>query len=181
MLSCTLRFAAPILLLLSAAAPILNHPNVADLQAVFGPPGVDFEQHDLHIDLDGDGHPEVLILLADRRRGLSLPKDLATFTKAGTVVDGFALFDGAHPSVPIFYQYSYQDGFDLRLDKIDAQLMLVSDGGRDHTQKIWGWTTDPDGWPASGWEARQRRYDVKSDQWIQPWVTLDKISIEIGK
>jgi hypothetical protein len=184
----TPRYALPLLtllLLLGAVAPpekpAARHPKVVDLQAVFGPAGIDFEQRELTVDLNGDGHPEVLVLLADRRRGLKLPNDAATLTARGTTVDGFAVFDGAHPDIPIFFQYFDYDGIDLRLDKIGGQVSLVADGGRDHLQKVWGWRKYADGWPVDGWEARDRQWDVKSDSWVKNWRPLEKVSVFVGK
>jgi hypothetical protein len=183
----TSRCVWPLLLLLGAVAPasqpVARHPEVADLQAVFGPAGVDFDRREYLIDLNGDGHPEVVVLLADRKRGLPpLPIDTAAFTReGGTVVDGFAVFDGVHPDIPVFYQYFCYDGIQLRVDKVDGQTVLVSDSGRDHLQQVWGWRTYPGGWPVSGWEARERPWDENRHGWGETWHGLEKFSAFLGK
>ena len=114
--------------------------SVDDLQAVFGPRRVAFAERELALDLNGDGKPERVVLLANKLRGYELPRAVSELSKRGGVcVDGFAVFDGVRPKVPVLYQYNEYDGWMVRLDTIDGQRVLVSDGGRDHAQHIWGW------------------------------------------
>ena len=131
------------------------------------------------MDLNGDGHPERVVLLANQRRGLQLPQSSAVWTAAETV-DGFAVFDGRHPDVPVFYQYADYGGFGLRWDVVDGQRMLVSDGGRDHIQYVWGWWVYSEAWPISGWEARAREYNEATQQWGE-WKPREKTYVLVGK
>ncbi len=157
-----------------------SRPSVADLQAVYGPPGVEFERQSLFVDLNDDGIDELLILLVDQRRGILLPLD-SNALASGFTGDGFAVYDGRHPSVPVFYQYNgHNGGYDLRLDQIDNQLCLVSDGGRDHVQKVWGWWRYKGDWLIDGWEARKR--SLQADlQTYGAWSRQPLVSVIVGK
>jgi hypothetical protein len=162
-----------------AIAGCAGRPKVDDLQAVFGPAGIRFDHRALRIDLNSDQRPERVVLLADQRRGLSLPRSEAEWSGAITV-DGFAVFDGRHPGVPVFYQYADDGGLDLRIDVIDGHRLLVADGGRDHVQYVWGWWSYPEVWPPTGWEARQRTFDERSRQWGE-WKPREKTFVLVGK
>lgn len=162
-----------------ASAGCASRADVGDLQAVFGPAGVEFERRELMIDLNGDGRPERVVLLADQRRGLKLPRSAAELS-ATIVVDGFAVFDGRHDDVPVFYQYADYGGFALRLDVVEGRRLLVSDGGRDRIQYVWGWWTYPEAWPPTGWESRQREYDERALRWAD-WKLRDKTFVMVGK
>jgi hypothetical protein len=143
-------------------------PRVEDVQGVFGP-DVEFEQSTLMLDLKGDGHWERVVFLANKARGLTLPRNASELTnKIGVVVDGFIVFDGPNGNIPAIYQYNGYDGYELRLDHVDDQYVFVSDGGRDHIQHVWGWWHYPEVWPVSGWEARQRDWDNAKQQY-GPW------------
>jgi hypothetical protein len=61
------------------------------------------------------------------------------------------------------------------------QLVLVSDDGSDHLQKVWGWRTYPGGWPVNGWEARDRPWDEKRNGWSDTWRGLERVSAFVGK
>jgi hypothetical protein len=177
-----LRILFPFLLLiLLSGAPL---PPVGDkvdeLQAVFGPEGIKFDRSEISVDLKGDGHPQRVILLADRHRGLELPKDNADFLHKGARADGFVVFDGMHPDVVVFYQYLDYGGFQLRFDAVEGHRVLVADGGSDHIQRVWGWWKYPEAWPVTAWEGRQREYDTVAKQWGK-WAALDKVTVFVGK
>lgn len=155
------------------------HSDVDALQDVFGPTGIKFERRELLIDLNGDGIPERVVLLANEKRGLQLPRSARELI-TGDVVDGFAVFDGRHPATAVFYQYPDYDGYSLRWDDVDGQRLLVSDGGRDHMQYVWGWWSYPDVWPVSGWEARARKWNEATQRWCD-WTPREKIFVFVSK
>lgn len=169
-------FVTPLLFL---AAGCANSPSIDELQEVFGPKQVRFQQRAVTVDLNHDGHPERLVLLANQLRGLRLPQDIAGLRR-GAVVDGFAVFDGRHPDVLVFYQYWDYDGLALRLDKVEGNEVLVSDGGRDHIQHNWGWWDYAEAWPPAGWEARHRAYDTSQDRW-GTWQASQRVAVLVGK
>ena len=154
---------------------------VDDLQSVFGPRGVTFSESKPALDLNGDGKPERVVLLANKLRGYELPRAVSELSRTGGVlVDGFAVFDGVRPKVPVLYQYNEYDGWMVRLDTIDGQRVLVSDGGRDHVQHVWGWWRYADSWPPDGWEARDRIWN-QEEQRHGPWIPVPRMNIVVGK
>ena len=162
----------------STLEPLVRRAGVEGLLAVFGPRGVRLESYPLSIDLDGDGTPERLVLLADPRRGVKMP-GRADDLRKGATVTGFALFDGLRPEVVVFYQYYDYDGFQLRLDEIEGRTMLVSDGGRDHAQRVWGWWRHEE-WPPDEWAARERQWDEGVQQYGR-WRAADRVQVVEGK
>jgi hypothetical protein len=150
-------------------------PTVNDVQAVFGPAGIAFDERTFMIDLKGDGHRERVVLLENKERGLKTPKDISDLTnKIGVIVDGFIVFDGPHGNIPAIHQYNGYDGYELRLDHVDGQYVFVSDGDSDDIQHVWGWWHYSEAWPPAGWEARQRDWDNVTQaygQWRQSGLT----------
>jgi hypothetical protein len=130
--------------------------SVDDLQAVFGPRALTFDTREFALDLNLDGKPERVVFFANKLRGLELPRSVSELSdgSGGVIVDGFAVFDGRRPKVPVFYRYNDSGGYQLRLDTVDGQVVLVSDGGCDHVQLVWGWWRYPDNWPPTGWGSR---------------------------
>src|SRR5438046_2283691 len=107
------------LALIGLAVPFISGcktlTSVEDLQAVFGPPKMTFDRRELALDLNLDGKPERVVLFANKQRGLDLPQDASAFSEIGGVIaDGFAIFDGRRPSVPVFYRYNDSGGYQLR-------------------------------------------------------------------
>jgi hypothetical protein len=163
----------------SGVGDLSRRIDFGDLQAVYGPTDIEFDSHELSMDLNDDGHQERVVFLADRRRGLQLPMSPEEL-RAGKTVDGLAIFDGRRPDVAVFYQYADYGGFTVRWDVVDGQHLLVSDGGRDRIQYVWGWWVYPDAWPVPGWEARQREYDEPMQRW-GAWKPRDKTCVLVGK
>lgn len=155
-----------------------THTGVDDLHAVYGLEHLSFKRQALRIDLNDDGHVERLVLFVDERRGLGLPNDRDDL-ESGVVVDGFAVFDGRRPNVPVIYQYRAHDGYQIRLDTVNEQRGLISDGGRDHHQYYWGWW-DHDNWQFDGWEARSRKWNNERQAWGQ-WRANRLCSVIAGK
>lgn len=176
-----MRFVALITCLLSGLLFVgcCASPSVGDLQAIYGPPGIVFEQQSILIDLNDDGMEERLVLLTDERRGLRLPTQPEVLA-SGIIVDAFALYDGRRPSVPVFYQVQDYDGYALRLDRVDDQWLLVSDGGRDHTQHVWGWWRHEDDWSLDGWETRTRSL-TGDRQTYGAWIKQPLVFVNFGK
>jgi len=156
-----------------------SQTGAGDLQQVFGPRGVTFEERSFAIDLNADGQPERLLLLFDTRRGLEVPRDVSALI-GGVAVDGFAVFDGRQPNVPVIYQYPDYDGYTIRLDDVEGERVLVSDGGRDHVQHVWGWWREPEGWPAAGWRAKSRAWVVDRNTW-GGWRSGPLVLVNVGK
>lgn len=162
-----------------AIAGCAGRPTVDDLQGVYGPSDVRFQQRELRVDLNDDGVDDRIVLLANHLRGLRLPQENSELN-AGVIVDGFAVFDGRHPTVPVFYQYTTQDGFQLRLDEVDGQQLLVADGGRDHVQSVWGWWRYSEAWPPSGWQARQRKWEESAARYGK-WQPAQPVMVVVAK
>lgn len=140
-----------------------------------------FSKRELALDLNGDRIPERIVFFANRLRGLELPRNVCELSEIGGVIaDGFAVFDGVRPMVPVFYRYNEYGGYQLRLDTIDGQQLLVSDGGRDQPQQVWGWWRYPELWPPSGWEARERVKDQQQERYGS-WIKVQRIAIVVGK
>ena len=131
-------------------------------------------------DLNGDGLAEVIIVYGRKDRGLSLA-DL----KDGVVCDGFAVLSPVDWAWwPVYYVFDGVSRTVIRLGRIDdlAYEQLVRDGGRGHTQSVWGWYdilgTEEDHPPA--WWAGWRRWD-KSNGKYSTWHTGRFYSVHVGK
>ena len=133
--------------------------NAHDLQEVFGPRSIAFAHNTLMIDLNGDGAAERIVIMLDERRG-HVPDFSNPDLSKGIIIDAFAVFDGHHPNIPVFY-YFKDGGLSLRYDNIDGRQLLVSDTDRDRFQYVWGWWRYPpeEFGSLALWESRMRKWD----------------------
>jgi hypothetical protein len=147
-------------------------------QRHFGPPGRRLYRQSFELDLNDDGHPERIVLL---RR----PEDVADTDRieAGlrqtVYVEGFEVYSGTDPDILLFYAYR-DDRFTLRFDTVDGRELLVSDGGRDHGQYVWGWWEWHSDWRVDGWEARCRVWTPDMDGY-GAWRAMRYIWVSYGK
>ena len=157
-------------------------PDVQDVsvyQKHFGPPGRRLHKQSLELDLNDDGYPERIVLLSLSEDGADIDRIEAGLRET-VYVEGFEVYSGTDPQVLLFY--AYQDTrYALRFDTVDGREVLVSDGGRDHGQYVWGWwwTWDSD-WRVDGWEARCRFWGKNSDGY-GPWRRMRYLNVSYGK
>lgn len=151
------------------------------LQRVFGPIGRTFERRRVALDLDDDGRPEQIILLFDTRRGSDTDDVDASSLLRGVHVDGFEVYCGSEPGVLLFYAFQDYGGYSLRFGRVDDQQLLISDGGRDHTQHVWGWWRERDSdWRPDSWQARERVWDVERNAYGR-WYDVRRVFVNQGK
>lgn len=154
-------------------------PSAADLQSVHGPlAGIKLQEQRILCDLNADGRPETIILLQDRRRTDSFRADLGTL-RTGLIVDGFVVLDGRAGNVVVFYAY-FDGGLALQLKRIDDDLFIVSEGGKDHVQHAWGWWSTKSEWPSAGWAYGFREWNQEREAYGF-WSTGPKIFVNQGR
>ena len=165
------------MLLLVTCAP--SAPTTNQLQVTFGPsPIVRFRQQEVLADLNDDGECEMIRLLLNEARGLAFAPNLADL-RDGLIIDGFALFSSQRSRIPVFYFYM-DSGLSLRLRELEGRVLLVSEGGRDHAQRAWGWWAPVSDWPPPQWSAKWRGWDQERVAYGR-WHGLCHISVSQGK
>jgi hypothetical protein len=134
------------------------------VQIIYGPPADYINLSDavaskFEHDFNGDDKKELVLLFSDD--GLSDIQVKSVNDLNGVITCGFIMLTNINDHLwPVFYYYdSYRTS--LSYKTVFGVTGLVSEGGRGHTQYVWGWQKENENIPAR-WSAFYRSWDSET-------------------